>query len=117
MSVQLESKPADPAKRAYVLLKAVEELDRVRGGIVNAYGAQQVNQLLSAAQQLAAETPDAFESLLRLHELNVQSPLSVFGAQRLAVDAGVLLAELKGMLRAFVDLHMEPEEKRRLGLQ
>jgi hypothetical protein len=116
MSTHATLKPGDLAKRAYVLLRAVEELEKVRGGITNAYGAEQCNQLLVAAQSLAAEHPETLAPLQYLGRLGYEEGLGAMGTQRLSSQANVLLAQLKGMLRAFVDLHMDPDDKKRLGL-
>ena len=112
MSVKLKAKSGDQLKRAYVLMKAVEQLQAVSGGINTPYGAEQCNRLIDAARQVAADDPVVLGSLSALKPLQFE-----FGMGRwLAAEANTLLAELNGILRAFIDLNMDPDEKKRLGL-
>jgi hypothetical protein len=112
MSTQLQSSPASRAKQAYVLLKAVEQLQQISGGINSGYGAEQCNRLLTVARDLAADDPEILRSLDSLEPLTFEPGMG----QWLVAEARVFLAELNGILRAYVNLHMEPQDKQRLGL-
>ncbi len=111
MSVKLQTRSAE-AKQAYVLVKAIEQLLDMRNGVTSSYGAEQCNRLLATARQLAADDPEILNSLQSLQELQFRPGRGLW----LAAEAQVFLAELKGMLLAFINLHMSPKERERLGI-
>ena len=102
------------AKRAYILLREVEELQNMRGGVNTSYGVEQCNQILDAAKQLAADDPDIMDSLEALPPLS--SELLPYAAGRVAAEANVFLAKLSGILRAIIALHMDPAKRQQLGV-
>ena len=112
MSVQLQASPASRAKQAYVLLKTVEKVQEIPGGINSEYGAEQCNRMLATARELAAGDPETLRSLEALEPLSFEPGMDLW----LAAEANVFLAELNGILNAFVQLHMDPQDKQRLGL-
>ena len=115
MSSQVvEQTPSSLARRAYILLRLVEELENVRGGVNTAYGAEQCNKLLEATQQLAASDPDILGFLNDIRPLDTQ--FHPFYAGRLAAEANIFLARVKGTLRAIIGLYMDKKERHRLGV-
>lgn len=111
MSVKLQSR-STKAKQAYVLVKTIEQLQDVPNGVTSSYGAEQCNRLLAAARQLAADDPEILNSLQSLEELRFRAGRGLW----LAAEAEVFLAELKGVLLAFINLHMAPKKREKLGL-
>lgn len=112
MSTELQSSPASRAKQAYVLLKAVEQLQQISSGVNSGYGAEQCNRLQRLARDLAVDEPEILRSLDSLEPLTFEPGMG----QWLVAEAKVFLAELNGILRAFINLYMEPQDKQRLGL-
>ena len=112
MSLQVQPTPASRAKQAYVLLKTVEQLQSVAGGVNSEDGAEQCNRLLTAARELAADDPETTRSLESLEPLTFEPGMG----QWLVAEAKVFLAEMKGILLAFINLHMAPNERQKLGL-
>ncbi len=84
------------------------------GGVNTSYGVDRCNELLRAARQLAGADKDAAASLDQITPLN--SILASLVPARIAAEANVFLAELKGVLRALIALHMDKVERERLGV-
>lgn len=115
MSTQVvQPASASLAKQAYILLRMVEELENVRGGVNTSYGADQCNKLLEATLKLAVDDPDVSALLKDLGPLETQ--FHPFTAERRAAEANVFLAKLKGALRAIIGLYMDQQERQRLGV-
>lgn len=112
MSVQIQASEASRAKQAYVLLKTVEKLQVMPDGVNSDYGAEQCNRLLTAARELAASDPETLRSLDAIEPLSFEPGMDLW----LAAEAKVFLAELNGILQAFVQFHMDPQDKKRVGL-
>lgn len=102
------------AKRAYILLREIEELQNVRGGVNTSYGVEQCNQILDAAKKMAADDSDIVSTLEALPPLS--SELLPYAAGRVAAEANVFLAKLSGILRAVIALHMDPAKRQQLGV-
>ena len=111
MSVDVES-TSSSSKRAFLLLRTVDSLRQLPGGVNTAYGADQCNRLLDSAKEVASTSPEMLVLLNQLQPLEYEPGMAAW----LVPEAGVLLAELRGILHGFIDLHMDPEERKRIGI-